>query len=158
MGCSNNTNYKAEVYNGPRLRIGVIGSIPEVRENQIEFETIEFETLAKKSLDFSYDAIFITEENLVEASKAQYAPIYKESLIPFYFIGNEKFDSVFIIEDLSYEDVPDSKDGSYITGIFYIKNEFIGYGLYNNTKNTKNIKATYSQVFEDISETKNSDL
>ena len=150
-GCSVSNVDKTEKYEGEELRIGIVGNIPEIRESQVAFEDIDFEFLKNYDLDSKYDAIFITKENLSEASNAEYAPIYKKSEIPFYFIDNEKSHVNFITEDLSYEDEPDSEDGTYITGILFNKDKFWRYGLYNDTKSEENIKGAYSRVFEDIS-------
>lgn len=155
-GCSVESNVDpTEKYEGEELRIGIIGNIPEIRETQVEFEKIDLEFLKEDYFDSKYDAIFITNENLSEASNAEYASIYKTSKIPFYFIGNEKSHVNFIKEDLSYEDEPDANDGMYVTGLFYIEDEYWGYGLYNNTESDANIKAIFSKVFEDILKIKN---
>jgi hypothetical protein len=154
-GCSLSSVDKTEKYEGEELRIGIVGNIPEIRESQVEFEDIDFELLKNDDLASTYDAIFITKENLSEASSAEYALIYKKSTIPFYFIDNEKSHVNFITEDLSYEDEPDSEDGMYITGILLIKDKFWRYGLYNDTRSEANIKGAYSRVFEDISQIKN---
>ncbi len=157
-GCTDSNNVKSKEYDGEKLLIGIIGNIPEIRELQIEFKEIDFDILKKDNFDSQYDAVFITKDNLSEASNAEYAPIYKESEIPFYFIDNEKSHVSFIEEDLSYEDEPDSKSGRYITGLLYVKERFWGYGLYNDTKSDINIKDVYSRVFQDISEIKNNEL
>jgi len=157
-GCSGSNVDKTEKYQGEILTIGIIGDEPEIRESQVEFEEIDFVFLKENDFDSKYDAIFITKDNLHEASNAEYVSIYKTSKIPFYFIGNEKSHVNFIKEDLSYEDEPDANDGKYITGLFYIGNKFWGYGLYNDTECDVNIKAAYSRVFEDISEIKNAEL
>lgn len=157
-GCSVPNVDKTEKYEGEDLRIGIVGNIPEIRESQVEFEKIDFNFLKADDLDSKYDAIFITKENLSEASNSEYVPIYKKSEIPFYFIDSDKSHVNFIMEDLSYEDEPDSEDGMYITGLFYIKDKYWRYGLHNDTKSEINIKGVYSRVFEDISVIKNSKL
>ncbi|MDD4564131.1 MAG: transcription elongation factor GreAB [Eubacteriales bacterium] len=158
-GCSAaNILDKTEKYEGEELRIGIVGNIPEIRESQVKFEEIDFGFLNDDSLDSKYDAIFITKENLSEASDAEYVSIYKKSEIPFYFIDNEKSHVNFIKEDLAYEDEPAWEDGAYITGLLYTKNKYWGYGLYNDTESEINIKGVYSRVFEDISEIKNNKL
>jgi len=156
-GCSSEID-KTEKYKGVDLRIGIIGPTPEIRESKVEFEEIDFHTLKEDDFGNEFDAIFITKENLSEASNAEYAIIYKKSKIPFYFIDNDKSHVNFINEELSYEDEPDSEDGMYITGILYIKDKFWGYGLYNDTRSKTNIKGIYSRVFEDISEIRNNKL
>ncbi len=157
-GCTDSNDVKSKEYDGEKLQIGIIGNIPEIRELQIEFKEIDFDILKKDSFDSQYDAVFITKDNLSEASNAEYASIYKESEIPFYFIDDEKSHVNFIEEDLSYEDEPDSKSGNYITGLLYVKEKFWGYGLYNDTESDVNIKDVYSRVFQDISEIKNNEL
>jgi hypothetical protein len=68
------------------------------------------------------------------------------------------FHCSFIEDKLAYEDEPDSQDGTYIPGIFYIKNKFWKYGLYNDTASQINVEGVYSRVFKDISEIKNNKL
>jgi hypothetical protein len=149
---------KTNEYIGEKLSIGIIGDIPEIREVEIEFGIIDFDFLKEKDFGSRYDAIFITRDNLKEASNAEYVSIYKTSEIPFYFIENEKTHVNFIKEDLSYKDEPDAEDGMYITGLLYSRDKVRGYGLYNDTKNETNIKAVYSRIFEDISKIRNGEL
>jgi hypothetical protein len=159
-GCGSVNVDKTKEYGGERLRVGIIGNPPEIREKQIVFEEIDFNFLNKEGFDSKYNAIFITKENLPEAAKAEYASAYKKSKIPFYFIENEKSYVCFTEEDISYEDEPDSQNGTYITGILNIDGKYrvTGYGLYNDTKNERNIKCVYSRVFQEISEIKNNNL
>lgn len=157
-GCSYTNVDKTEKYQGGRLKVGIIGDVPKIRESQVEFENIDFDFLKDDDFDSEYDAIFITKDNLSEASNSEYTSIYKISKIPFYFIGNQKPHFNFIREDLSYEDAPDSKDGMYISGLLYTKDRFWDYGLYNDTESEKNIKGVYSRVFGDILEIKNNKL
>ncbi|MFP7296925.1 hypothetical protein [Neobacillus niacini] len=49
----------------------------------------------------SYDAVFIRENNFSEAAKSQYADVYINSTIPFYFIGTDNY-IPFIEKDLEY--------------------------------------------------------
>lgn len=156
-GCTSNTD-KTEEYKGEELRIGVIGDAPEVRENQIKFEEIDFGILRSNEFNSMYDAIFITKDNFREASNAEYVPIYKNSKIPFCFLDNKKAYVNFINEDLQYEDEPNWKEGTYIDGMLYIKDRYWGYGLYNDIRSEANIKGVYSRVFKDISKIKNNEL
>ncbi|QDP41614.1 hypothetical protein [Radiobacillus deserti] len=79
-------NVKFELYKGRPLKIAVIGTPPEVREEQVTFTEISFEELTKGET-IGYDAVFVMKENLVEASKGQYINIYRNSEIPFFFIS-----------------------------------------------------------------------
>ena len=140
-------------YNGKPLTIGIIGEAPDIREEQVKFVTIQFSDLGDEKFQEQYDAIFITKDNLSEAAGDKYASIYKESIIPFFFIQSEKSHVPFINEGLSYEEVPDFENGSYVTGILQSINQGWGLGLYNDTWNSTNIKSVYSQIFETIEKT-----
>lgn len=145
---------KTKPYAGRNLSIGIIGKIPKVREKQVKFTKIQFTDIEKEKFDTGYDAIFITKGNLSEAAKAKYAPIYKKSNIPIFFIDNNKGNTPFTHEELSYEEVPVLDEQTYITGILYENNvaKSWGYGLYNDIENEENIKATFTDVFQGISE------
>ncbi|GFZ34585.1 hypothetical protein CSC2_51110 [Clostridium zeae] len=145
---------KIKPYTGRNLSIGIIGEIPKVREKQVKFTKIQFSDLEKDKFDLCYDAIFITKENLSDAAKAKYAPIYKKSNIPFFFIRTEKSFTPFTLEELSYEEATDSKDQTYVTGILFDGGNVQSwrYGLYNDIENEENIKAVFTNVFQTISE------
>jgi len=148
----NNDKVNSAAYSGETLSVGVIGEIPEIREGQIDFEKIDLETLKSTQYNFTYDGIFIMKDHFEEASKSEYASIYKRSSIPIFFIESKKSYIPFITEDLSYEGVSISDDLNYATGIFVLGEEmkYWGYGLYNDTQNETNIKDVYSRIFRDI--------
>ncbi|AIY78845.1 transcription elongation factor GreAB [Clostridium cagae] len=153
-GCN---NIKFEEYTGKILNVGVIGEIPEVREDNIVFNKITFKDLEEKNILSRYDAIFITKDNLIEASDGKYSSIYKEGIVPFFFIESKKGDIPFIYEELSYEEVPQQGNPpSYAVGIYIKDNKLssIEYGLYNDIENKKNIEDVYSRIFKTISENK----
>lgn len=134
---------KANLYRGQNLKIGIIGEIPKVREEQIKFERIQFSDLEKDRFDSQYNAIFITKNNLSEASEEKYNPIYKKSKIPFFFIESNKSYVPFIQEGVSYEKAPNIPDQTYVTGILYNGQnlKYWGYGLYND------IESHYGRTF-----------
>lgn len=137
---------------GKALKIGVIGKIPNVKEEQVKFMEIKFSDLENQNFDSNYDAVFITKDNLSEAAQDKYAPIYKKSKIPFFFFQSNKTYIPFVTDNLSYEDAPVLDDNSYAIGI--ISNgdsySFWGYGLYNGIENQINIQDIYSRIFETI--------
>jgi len=156
--CGKPQSVKTDPYDSRALRIGVIGEPPSIREKQVTFVKIQFSDLEKKLFDSQYAAIFITKNNLSEASQGKYASIYKKSKIPFFFIQTEKSYIPFITEDLTYDNVPNVPDQTYATGILYTGNilNAWGYGLYNDIENQANIKEVYSRIIKTISQNKTS--
>jgi hypothetical protein len=148
----NSDEIESAHYTGESLVIGVIGEIPEVREEQIEFEKISLETLKNNQFNFSYDGILIMKNHFEEASKSEYAPIYKKSSIPIFFIESKKSYIPFINPDSNYESVSILDELNYATGIFILGEEmkYWTYGLYNDVQNEINIKDVYSRIFRDI--------
>lgn len=153
VGCNTVNSTK---YNGRNLNIAVVGEVPTVRENIVTFNKVSFSDLKKEKFSKDYDAVFISEENLSEASKGEYSYIYKKSTIPFFFIGGQKDHVPFIYEDLSYEEVPNTQSQMYAVGILFDNDDYnyVGYGLYNDTKNKENIEDVYSRIFKSIDEKK----
>jgi hypothetical protein len=153
VACStSNTDF--ELYEGKPLNIAVIGELPEVKEEQISFQEIKFEDLLDGNLN-TYDAVFVTKENLSEASESQYADVYFNSKIPFIFIEAKKSYHPFIEKDLTYEESLDLKEVSNHYAIGYLSSEteedrYWYYGLYNDEVSEENIKATYSIIFGTI--------
>ena len=151
--CSNSPDFK--VYEGNALRIAVVGDSPKVKENQVTFTEISFKEMNSEKLK-SYDAVFIREDHLLEASEAQYADIYLNSNIPFFFIGTENF-LPFTEKDLKYDDSSNWAAGSsYTVGVLTTPEDNTlknwGYGLYNDKKTDENMKEMYSRMFKTIDE------
>jgi len=124
------------IYTERALRIGVVGKIPEIREEQVKFEQIQFNDLKKNAFASQYDAVFIVQDNINDSVPAKYTTFCKESEIPFFFINMEH----------------SSEDLTYAMGFLYKDDSFNswGYGLYKNIENEANIKIVYSQIFGTI--------
>ncbi|WP_342558377.1 hypothetical protein [Metasolibacillus sp. FSL K6-0083] len=153
-GCSYDEN---QIYSGETLKIGIVGNAPDVQEKNIIFDEIEIEQLTQKNRISSYDAIFITEENLEEASEPQYADIYEKAEIPFLFIKSKKSYFPFISRELSYKDAKEVETQAY--AILYLKlpngEQYTSkFSLYNDKESAKNIEIMYSSVFLKIEELK----
>ncbi|GAE36651.1 hypothetical protein [Halalkalibacter akibai] len=149
--CSSKPDFK--LYEGEPLNIAVIGEIPEVKEDQISFETIDFDQLPKDLK--RYDAVFITKENLSEASESQYADVYLNSNLPFFLIEATKSYRSFIEKDLTYEDDLDLKETSNHYAIGFLSSteeegKYWYYGLYNDKESPENIREMYSRIFSTI--------
>ncbi|WP_245680457.1 hypothetical protein [Bacillus marinisedimentorum] len=150
--CSSKPDFK--VYEGRPLNIAVIGELPEVKENQISFEEINFDRLLKEDLT-NYDAVFITKENLSKASGSQYADIYLNSDLPFFYIEATKSYRSFIERDLTYEEDIDLKGTSNHYAIGFLSSEeaedkYWYFGLYNDKESPETIKEMYSRIFSTI--------
>jgi hypothetical protein len=146
-----------ELYEGNSLRIAVVGEPPEVKEEQIIFTEVSFDEMTSEELK-SYDAVFIREDNLSEASESQYADVYLNSTIPFFFIS-AKNHIPFTVKETKYDENWSWAAGnSYAVGV--LKSQEDGrlkswkYGLYNDKKTTDNIKDVYSRIFKSIDELK----
>ncbi len=147
--CNPNPNF--ELYEGKSLRIAVVGEPPEVEEAQVRFDDeITSEVIG------SYDAVFITEENLVKAAQSQYAEVYLNSDIPFFFIS-AKSHIPFTVKEMKYDNTWNWTVGdNYAVGVLTSHEDVVvkswGYGLYNDEKTNENIKNVYSSMFKTIDE------
>ncbi len=155
VGCNEKDQVESPIYEGDRLNIGVLGEASEVREQNINFQSITFDKLESdvKSISTEFDAIFIMKEHLIQAGEKQYAKVYSELGVPVFFFQSKKSYLPFIYEDMTYEQVPNIEDQTYATGILSKKKDtykYWGYGLYNDTENETNIKDVYSRIFTTI--------
>lgn len=150
-GCNSNS-VNTVYYEGKSLVIGVIGDTPTVKEQNINFKKIALEHIKDQNLLSGLDAVFIMKEHLQEASAQKYTEVYKTAGIPFFFFESKKSFVPFINEDLEYGDVPDLSSDMYAIGYFPSgeDSQFMGYGLYNDVENEKNIADVYSRVFSTI--------
>jgi hypothetical protein len=150
-----NEDPKFELYKGKPLNIAVVGESPEINEKQVSFSEFSFEKLILMSNDLdSYDAVFIMKEYLSRASESQYADVYLNSTIPFFFIS-AKSHIPFTVNSTEYNESWDWVPGnSYAVGVLKsaeddsLKNW--GFGLYNDVKTEKHIKEMYSRIFKQV--------
>ncbi|WP_404458484.1 hypothetical protein [Sutcliffiella horikoshii] len=63
--CKQNSVFKS--YEGKTLDIAMVGEPPEVKEEQVIFTEISFDEMTLEDLT-SYDAVFISENNLSKAA------------------------------------------------------------------------------------------
>lgn len=150
-GCTQSTHFK--LYEGKPLRIAVVGEPPEVKEEQVTFSKISFDKLTGEEIG-SYDAVFITEENLPQASKSNYADTYLDSTIPFFFISANSHIPFTIKETEFNESWNWSTGNNYAVGVLASNEDKSlkswGFGLYNDKKTDENIKEVFSRIFETI--------
>jgi hypothetical protein len=144
-----------EWYKGKPLNIAVVGEAPEIKEKQVSFSEFSLEKLMLMSNDLdSYDAVFIMKENLSQASESQYADVYLNSKVPFFFISANSH-VPFTVNSTKYNESWDWTPGnSYAVGVLKsaeddsLKNW--GFGLYNDVKTEEHIKELYSRIFKQV--------
>lgn len=151
--CSPSPNF--ELYEGKSLKIAVVGEPPEVKEEQVSFDEVSFDEITSEGISF-YDAVFITEENLIEAAESQYAEVYLNSTIPFFFIS-AKSHIPFTVKDTKYDNTWNWTAGNhYAVGVLTSQEDNSlkswGYGLYNDEKTDDHIESVYSRIFKTIDE------
>jgi hypothetical protein len=144
-----------ELYNGKTLKVAVIGTSPQIREEQVVFNEISFEELTKGEM-VNYDAVFVMKERLIQASNSQYADFYLNSDIPVFFISANSH-LPFTLKDTEYSQSWEWTPGNmFATGVIKDSDngslKELGVGLYNDEKTNEHIKATYSLVFKQIEE------
>ena len=153
-GKKNITDYNTSyLYSGRALSIGVIGEVPTVWEKQVKFYKIQFSDLENHTFDTKYDAIFISKENLLQASQNKYKSIYRSSKIPFFFFQSKKGCEPFIQEDLTYDKASDDTL-FFANGIIYVDNKpkLWATDLCDNIENETTVRNLYSRIFEAISD------
>ena len=153
VGCSQKPDF--ESYEGRELSVAVLGEKPEILEEQVELQEITFKEFNAQELR-KYDAVFITKENFSQAAESQYAPLYSEANIPFFFIENNKDEYPFIDAELSYEDAREIPYHNYYATSFLEtpnnEQRTVRYGLYNDEVNEENIKEAFSRMFKTVEE------
>ena len=151
-----NANQKQEValYTKEPLKIGIIGDIPIINEKIIEFNQIQFKDLENEEFNSKYDAILISKDNLSEAAQDKYAKAYRESKIPFFFIGSAKGTLPFTDENISYEDAPFLSDNVSFDGILYKNNIEMGWSNSGNVKNPSMRAYDYTNIFQMVYDNK----
>ncbi|MBB4822926.1 hypothetical protein HNO89_000144 [Sporosarcina luteola] len=150
--CSKEKSVEFPPYEGKDVTIGVIGEQPDIDSDKILFQELSFDELLheSESIPKRFDAIFIMPEELSEAADDELAEIYKQLTIPTIFIDSRKDAFPFVTEGVSFESAPDMGQG-YASGILFIGNlRTYEFGLYNDIRTEKTIKATYTAIFDTI--------
>lgn len=161
FGCNNDTTNN-EIYKGQSLTIAVIGDIPEVREENINFEAVSLEEISQKTEAISnkFDAVFIMSEVFSEADENRYIATYKDLTIPIFFIETTKAHLPFVTENVIYETAPEISEDLYAAGYQYSelkegpREDTWRYFLNDDVKTSLKIKDVYSNIFKTIDEQK----
>ena len=144
------------LYTNEPLKIGIIGEIPTIREDMIAFQQMQFKDLENDDFNSKYDAVIITKDNLSEAAQDKYAKVYRDSKIPFFFIGTTKGTNPFSEENLSYEGAGFVADNVSFEGYLYKDKVNMGWSNDGNVKNPSMRPYDYSNIFQIVYDNKHS--
>lgn len=137
-------------YDGKTLSIAVLGTVPEIKEDHIDFQEMSFDEFRADKLA-QFDAVFIMKEQLSEAAKSQYASVYPDAHVPFFFMESNKGEYPFIDPELDYEDAREIPNHDYYATSFLEtldgEQRTATYALHNDKVTEQNVKALYSNIF-----------
>lgn len=137
-------------YDGKTLNIAVLGTVPEIKEDHIDFHEISFDEFHADKLQ-RFDAVFIMKEQLSEAAESQYASVYPDAHVPFFFMESNKGEYPFIDAELAYEDAREIPNHDYYATSFLEtvdgEQRTATYALYDDKVTEQNVKALYSNIF-----------
>ncbi|AQQ55053.1 hypothetical protein B0X71_08420 [Planococcus lenghuensis] len=94
------------------------------------------------------DAVVIMEPALPEAAKPEFAAVYEDSPIPFFFADSETIIYAFLDEQVDYGETLETEPGEYLMGAF--NGTTISLGLYNDIKSKETIASAYNRLFKII--------
>ncbi|MFZ0443743.1 MAG: hypothetical protein WAM95_03635 [Bacillus sp. (in: firmicutes)] len=148
---------KERLYEGVPLKIAVVDELPSVREEQINFSELSLDELLNLHPNM-YDAVFVMEDHLSEATNQKYIELYKEREIPFFFVVSNAINIPFMdLENhASYKEEADKVNDTqnFISGLKYVgKDEGYrgwdySYPIKNNEIQRDNVEGIYSEVFK----------
>lgn len=144
------------------LEIAIIGEIPDITEENIKFTGIDFKELENES--FYYDAVFIMENYLGEATQINNIKRFKNSSKPIFFIGSKASYFPFIESEnpLPYQEYVERLNISNyeVSGIIYV-DDITGYRSFNISSPVEEVdlsssmkKKVFSEVFNAIRKNK----
>jgi hypothetical protein len=106
-------------YEGRPLTIGVIGTIPPIENDLIEWKTYSLETMVTN--DTNVDGWIVTEEWFEEASEPTYASQFQQLTKPIFFIGIAPYHySIFLEEQTTLENGYKNEHLPYIQGFVWL--------------------------------------
>ena len=142
-------------YDGAPLKIAVLGDIPELQDERINFESITLEELSDNAEDIAinFNAVMITPTVFQAASDDKFVDIYKGLEIPIVFFDSAQTHKPFVYEGTTYESSFKSlKNGSHTTVYLYnpVNNREDAWFFY--LEKQSDLGKLYSDVFKKIEE------
>ena len=140
-------------YDGAPLEIGVVGDIPEIKNEKIHLETLSFEALSdnSKKVSENFNAIMITPKAFEEASNDKFINVYEGLDIPIVFFDSAKTHKPFVHQGLTYDSAYEYlKNGSHTTVYRYDAKINKEDAWYFYLENQKEVDALYTEIFKKI--------
>lgn len=134
-------------YDGDDLHIGVIGSLPDIHNQNVQFSLTDESAL--KDEDHNFDALFITCEHFQHLSAPSWASVYDEIETPVFFINANQPLTVFQEEEFLYNNENFSVD-SHTTGFVNTDEEKQITWNFGEPVSSENVDDTPAEVFDDI--------
>lgn len=150
--------YGQEEYLGRNLKIGVLGTPPEIDSEKITFDTVEIEELSTEKVE-QYDSFFVMEEYLERAADGPYTDVFANSDVLFFFVQTTAYYFPFVDDEISYVDyskrVHDEEIFSY--GYYPLAEEGASSWQFNllakdltEEEYTETVKGLYYEMFKVI--------
>ncbi|SES26740.1 hypothetical protein [Salisediminibacterium halotolerans] len=142
-GCTNSS------YDGENLHIGVIGSLPDIHNPNVQFSITDASALEDENKDDRYDAFFITCEHFQHLSSPSWANVYDQIETPVFFINANQPLTVFHEEEFLYnnEDFPVN---AHTTGFVNTDSEQQITWAFGEPVSSENVDDTPPDIFDDI--------
>lgn len=156
VGCDTKT-MNSEIYQGQELIIAVVGDLPEIREENIDFESVSLEEISTniEQISNKFDALFIMSEFFSIADDDKYINTYQDLTIPTFFIGTTKAHLPFVTEHIRYETAPEVSEELYAAGYLYYDLENgpkVDTWRYYLNQDVKTSKEVFTIIFKTIDE------
>ncbi|MEL5989514.1 amino acid oxidase [Kurthia gibsonii] len=150
VACSND-----EVkYDGVPLKIAVIGDIPELNNEKIQFEQILLDEFSEDTLRIStnFDAVMITPVMFEEASDDRFIKVYDNSKMPIIFFDSTKRHFPFTREGTTFKTAhwESLNNGSHTTIYLSDIDANREDAWYFYLKDEKELDILYKEIFQKV--------
>ncbi|WP_010289877.1 hypothetical protein [Kurthia massiliensis] len=141
-------------YEGSSLKVAVIGDVPDIHSEKLDFNQVTLETLKAdaKKISKQFDGILITPSMFEKASNDSLIAVYQNLEIPIVFFNSEKRHVPFLNGGITYEtaDGATLQNGAHTTVYMPHLNENSEDVWYFYLKDDKNIDSLYKEIFEKV--------
>lgn len=141
-------------YEGASLSIAVIGDIPDIHSEQLDFKQVPLETFKddSKKISKQFDGVLITPSMFEKASNDSLIAVYQDLEIPIVFFDSEKRHLPFLNDGITYEtaDSTTLQNGAHTTVYMPHLNQNSGDVWYFYLNNDKNVDNLYKEIFEKV--------